>query len=107
MNEDERGITPADVRMLRLPSGHEVRIPDGMTVDEAYWRHGALALSEGLCPHHSTRLEPVPARPGSGVTTGGHCRDCGKYWSLSPGGVAWDVDHDPHSWHPMVPTWVA
>jgi hypothetical protein len=95
-------------RILRLPGGREIPVPDGMTAEQMYWQHAAMSLPEGLCPHHQTPLSPVEVRDGADVVVAGHCATCAKFWSLTRAqATAWDVDHDPHDGNPMYPDWMA
>ena len=98
----------ADVQILRLPGGLELTVPDGETVDSTFWKHAGLSVSEGMCPHHQSPLEPVTIAPGSDVAVGTHCKTCRAYWSLSRDHrVSWDIDYDPHQGTPLIPEWVA
>lgn len=97
----------AEVHIVRLPTGREVRVPGGETPQMVWQRHCGMSVTEGICPVHLIPLAPVAARPGSGVITGARCRQCG-FWSLtSDQAVSWDTDHDPHDGRPMTPAWVA
>lgn len=93
------------VNILKLPGGHELRVPDGETPQSAFRKHAAMSLAEGMCPHHGPGMEPVRAIDGR---IGGHCRRCFAYWSCDPEGraVGWDRDHDPHTGQPVIPGWV-
>jgi hypothetical protein len=55
---------------------------DADQIREMY-RHVSAAISEGLCPRHGTRLEPVPATDGR---IAGQCaiEGYGFWWWLDP-----------------------
>lgn len=107
LGADAYGV-PAGKHVLLLPGGREIRVPEGSTPEQAWWRHAGTAVSEGLCPRHLTPLKPVTARPGTGVAAAGHCAACYGFWSLdTEQKVSWDIDHDPHGGWPSTPGWAA
>lgn len=96
-------------RVLLMPGGMQIPVPEGETATTAYWRHAVLSVAEGICPDHQVPLAPVPVWPGSGVAIGAHCPRCRRFWSLDHGQrVAWDLDHDPHRPETAeLPSWVS
>jgi hypothetical protein len=96
-------VMPCD--RIRMPGGLLIEVPAGKTIDQAFWRHAVLSISEGMCPLHQVALQPVPSSDGG---IGGRCARCLRYWHTLPGGGAeWDTDHDPFTGRPEAPAWVA
>jgi hypothetical protein len=90
---------------IRMPGGLLIEVPAGQTIDQAFWRHAVLSISEGMCPLHQIPLQPVASNDGG---TGGRCVKCFRYWHTLPdGGAEWDCDHDPFTGRPVAPGWVA
>jgi hypothetical protein len=80
--------------VIRLPGGFEIRVPEGKTLNEAFAPHAMMAIAEGLCPLHATRMEPVTLEPWPAA---GHCRDCHCYWYADGEQYAREIDFVPHS----------
>jgi hypothetical protein len=94
-----------EVHVIQFASGFRLPVAEGMTTSQAFYQHQAVAVTEGVCPHHGTALAPEPAMPG----IGGFCVRCYARWGYQPDAdppaVTWDRAVNPITGDALIPPW--